>query len=71
LSIQRLGAPSSAASGLCIEATCKGRIHRYSFRAWHPLVNIPAIHFTREELARFLGLAVPGIPPRKRGRNRI
>jgi hypothetical protein len=71
VTINRIGAPTSAPSGTALERSVKGRVHRYSLRAWHPLVNIPAIHFTREELARFLGLDIPGIPPRKPGRIRI
>jgi hypothetical protein len=69
--IHRLGNPSSDPCGIALEKTVKGRVHRYSFRAWHPLVNIPAIHFTREELAAFLGLTVPPAPPRKKARRRI
>jgi hypothetical protein len=71
VTINRIGSPSSAASGIAIERTCKGKIHRYSFRAWHPGASIPAVYFTREELARFLGLTVPPRPARRRGRIRI
>ena len=55
----RLGNPSSDPTGCCIERTVKGQIHRYSLRAWHPLYKIPAIHFSREELAHFIGATIP------------
>jgi len=59
----RIGAPSSDPVGCAIESTCKNRRRRISIRAWHPLVNIPARHWTIEEFAHELGLI---IPPRKR-----
>jgi hypothetical protein len=58
----RLGAPSSDPVGCCIESSCKGSRRRISLRAWHPLVNIPAQHFSIEEFVHKFGLIVP---PRK------
>lgn len=55
----RLGSPVSAPVGVAIESTCKGRNRRISLRAWHPLVNLPAVHFSIEEFAHALGLIVP------------
>jgi hypothetical protein len=71
LSNNRLGAPSSDASGTAIEKTIKGRIHRYSLRAWHPAASIPAAHFTREELASFIGVVIPPTTPRKPPRRKV
>ena len=65
----RLGALASAPAGICIERSCKGKIHRYSLRAWTPHENIPAQHFTREELAGFLVLRIPEKQPRKKPRS--
>jgi hypothetical protein len=58
----RLGAPVSAPSGCSIEAVGKGRNRRISLRAWHPLVNIPAQHFS---IGEFLGAFKLALPPRK------
>jgi hypothetical protein len=58
-------------SGIALERSVKGRVHRYSLRAWSPFTTIPAEHFSREELAQFLGLEIPVAAPRKRGGIRI
>lgn len=63
----RLGAPVSAAAGCSIESTCKGENRRISIRAWHPLVNIPAQHFSIEEFAHAFGLIVPERKKPERG----
>lgn len=55
----RLGAPVSDPVGCALESTCKGSRRRISLRAWHPLVNIPAQHFSIEELAQRFGLIIP------------
>lgn len=62
----RLGAPVSDPTGCAVEMTTNGCHKRISLRAWHPLVNIPALHFTIEEFAHALGLIVPERPPAKR-----
>jgi len=67
----RLGAPSSDPVGCALESTCKGNRRRISLRAWHPLVNIPALHFSIEEFAHALGLIVPPRSAKKRGKNRV
>jgi hypothetical protein len=67
----RLGAPSSDPAGCCLETTFKGHQRRLTIRAWHPLVNVPAQHFTLAELAHALGLIVPARSEKKRGRNKI
>jgi len=67
----RLGSPSSDPAGCAIERTVKGRVHRYTVRAWHPTVNIPALHLSREELAHFIGAVIPPDPPRKKAKSRI
>lgn len=67
----RLGDPSSAPVGVALESTCKGNRRRISLRAWHPLVNIPAQHFSLEEIARAFGLVVPASKRRKPARSRI
>ncbi len=59
----RIGSPSSDPVGIYIESTCKDSHRRISLRAQNPLVNIPAQHFSLEELAHALGLT---IPPRKK-----
>lgn len=56
----RLGAPVSAPVGCALESTCSGSRRRISLRAWHPLVDIPAQHFSIEEFAHALELIVPG-----------
>lgn len=66
----RLGAPVSDPVGLSIESTCKGNRRRISLRAWHPLVNIPAQHFSIEEFAHEFGLTIPpASKPRKPARS--
>lgn len=55
----RLGALVSDPVGISIESTCTGSRRRISVRAWHPLVSIPAVHFSIEEFAHALGLIVP------------
>jgi len=67
----RLGSSVSDPIGCAIESTCKGSRRRISLRAWHPLVNIPARHWTIEEFADALGLTIPPAKPRKPARSRI
>lgn len=55
----RIGSPVSDPVGIAVEMTSKGKNRRLSIRAWHPLVNIPARHFSIEEFAQALGLIVP------------
>ena len=67
----RLGPPVTDPAGCAIESTCKGNRRRISLRAWHPLVNIPARHWTIEEFAQALGLTIPPAKPRKPARSTI
>jgi len=69
--LTRLGLPVTDTVGLAIERTVKGRNHRYTVCAWHPTVNIPALHLSREELAHFIGAVIPPDPPRKKAKSRI
>ena len=64
----RMGSPVSSPAGVAVESTCKGGNRRISLRAWHPLVNLPAVHFSIEEFAHTFGLTIPPPSPRKRGK---
>jgi hypothetical protein len=69
--VSRLGSPAVAPVGLAIERTVKNRVYRYAVRAWHPLVNIPSLYLSREELAHFIGAVIPPAKPRKPARSKI